>query len=748
MNQEINIVYKPSMDGFISSLNDAKNRIKGLTKEVSNFEKVKDKVLNSKIDFKLDITNVKKTMKEFENVVSKSIESTEKKLEGLIGKFSNIDIGFEVNTTESQLSVKDYSKTVDKSMQSIGNKFKKQTECVSDLEFSYKKLYKQIKFTTKSQNQLLLETNKADNMSDSRGALISSFFQTGLGSMIGGSVANLGEAYLSSAVGSRKASAVTNVVSSTVQGALMGSGFGPYGIIAGAGIGLITSVMNNIAQDKKHRDDLFRDEVKNIYKTVEQIKEKAFNTGIDTAASEEKYLVFFKSFFDRNSNEISYMDLQGKFMDSQGRVMDYFIDIPHETSYENFMDKIINFSIETPYEKKEVFELSKSLLTKGFNADDIIPYLTNIGNISYGLGLSDYERRSFTNTMVNIHNSDKLSMNDINNLKDYNIDGKSILGQKRKKTKDEITDMISDGEITGEDAFNDIIESMGSEYEGEMTKYNNTYEVALQNYREQEEEITKSYGESHNLIVKEGLKEIIDYLKGSTGDDLSKLYRRAGQNDGNIEKKELLSFYNILKRKDIQKDINYAITSDDPSKSSEVLSKINAAAIISFKDSKLSKDMLDSHINIVKDIQDELVKNHTYLDFGTKMADEFSKGFDAAKYRLIKNESCKVSKYILENIYMNTFSLLGRYLIRKYASYEYNGNNTGNGRAIGLDRVPRTGIYLLHEGEKVTARHDIDGKSINTNVNISVTNTDKKAIVKEVAFKLGEALDNLGVCVC
>jgi len=176
--------------------------------------------------------------------------------------------------------------------------------------------------------------------------------------------------------------------------------------------------------------------------------------------------------------------------------------------------QLSKFAATTPFETPEIANAGKQLLAFGVSADDIIPTLTKLGDISAGLNipLGDMAYLFGTNRAQG-----KLMTGDLNQLASRGVPIIAALAKTMGVAESSIKDMASEGKISFDD-FNKALDSLtekGGQFSGLMEAQSGTFSGLLSTMSDNVgltmTEIGKAIIEGFDL--KGGLLKFIGFLE-------------------------------------------------------------------------------------------------------------------------------------------------------------------------------------------------------------------------------------------
>ncbi len=129
---------------------------------------------------------------------------------------------------------------------------------------------------------------------------------------------------------------------------------------------------------------------------------------------------------------------------------------------QGFLDKLRDFAAKTPFEFPELATASKSLLAVGFNANDVIPIMTKLGNVAATLGVGGEAINGVVRALGQMKGKGKASAEELNQISEQ-IPGFSAVEAIAKKlgiTTAEAFKKMETGAISADVAIEAILEGM------------------------------------------------------------------------------------------------------------------------------------------------------------------------------------------------------------------------------------------------------------------------------------------------
>lgn len=187
-----------------------------------------------------------------------------------------------------------------------------------------------------------------------------------------------------------------------------------------------------------------------------------------------------------------------------------------------FIDEMNQFAIETPFDLAGVQDAAKRMLAFGFRQDQIIPYLTAIGNAAAGLGGGTDLIDRISLAIGQMQAKAKVSAEEMLQLTEAGIPAWEILATKMNKSTREVMDLSSKGLIPASEAIEMLIEGM-----------NERFPDMLQKQAESLDGLKNQILETFNLVV---VKRWGDGLARALKPRFQQLNRWIEENDDDIQR--------------------------------------------------------------------------------------------------------------------------------------------------------------------------------------------------------------------
>lgn len=581
---------------------------------------------------------------------------------------------------------------------------------------AYKNLYKEVTSAASAESRL---SNRAG---DGGSALMEGLKSAGITKMLGDSAAQLAGFVLESAVGQPTATAVGGILSGIASGAAMGAMTGtPHGIAIGAALGGLSGVANAITTVGSSQDEAFKSYVQEA--TEGQMEEMAtsITSGSSIAAQ-------------RELDAIAFNQLLGSGVGDR------------------YLEDLRALAAATPMEYSDLTAMSRALATGfGGDTDRMLELMTGIGNAGSAVGVDASGMTVMAQALSRMQSSDKASLEYLNMFQERGVDVIGMLAGSLGVTQGEVYDMISKGSISGTQAVS-IIQQGLEQYAGAMNEMSQTFSGLESTLSDAQAEMDNAYGEGYNRVRKEGYQAEIDWLTGESGAAMQEAYNAIGAWQAELENSKeqfIRDAQDAVLNSDAYQEAIASGTEEGYVKAGEMLAKAKIQGINEYNASEGAQLMVEYELSLADGIREDTRSNEAYWDAGYRKGQEYSKGlmagmnyhWDEEAYREalgLPEPAPKVEVDPDAPWYERVQAGLQAYQDRLMAGI--NGSH-----AYGLDRVPRNGLYYLHQDERVLTAREAGEQSrkSGTTFQITISNNQFGAdmSVEAVAQTLADLLE-------
>lgn len=569
--------------------------------------------------------------------------------------------------------------------------------------------------------------SKLENRAGRRGgggsegvSILSSLASAGATKLIGDTISDLANAYVSSAFGSEAGAYFSSALSGAAAGAAIGSVIPGIGTAVGAIGGALIGAVQGAIQVFEKKDEAFKQYYSDQYQAITEQTASILESGTSIAAAREQSLIAFTTLLGGRSN-------------AQG-----------------YLNEMIRFAAETPFGYDTLADISRTLLAYGYKQEELLPLLTKVGDAGSALGMSNEDMVRIATALGRMQVTGKTTLEYLNPLLERGIPVWDYLAKASGKAKEEVQEMVSKGLVPGAEAAKAIADYMGAEFAGSMAMQSQTYAGLLSSLEDATESLQNAMGEGYTAERKSGIQAQIDYLDSEAGAALQEAYRVIGEGMAALENekerlqreimtsvvtgkiqegvlgldsegrvRELMDAYKYaeLALYDATKFGNDQAANEARIRMKSVLEEAAAIAANEFNASEINQLYLDSQLELAYSLKDNAALSDAYWDYGYRMGQQFSKGYAAA---------------VLEDFTWNDFIELQKNTINAANNLPAGMPRVPAGSAYGLQRVPYDNFpALLHEGERVLTASE--ARAYNSRQGGSVMITGNTFVVREEA---------------
>jgi tape measure domain-containing protein len=159
-----------------------------------------------------------------------------------------------------------------------------------------------------------------------------------------------------------------------------------------------------------------------------------------------------------------------------------------------FLSDLADFAAKTPFAFPELQTASSRLVSAGVETRKIIPMMTTLGDVTAGMGTGSEGITRATNALQQMIAAQRISAEDLNQLRDAGIPVYDLLASALGKTKGEVVALKDEGKLGGEaltallgaletgkglERFNGLMEKQSSSLEGRWSTLKDTVTMGL-----------------------------------------------------------------------------------------------------------------------------------------------------------------------------------------------------------------------------------------------------------------------------
>jgi tape measure domain-containing protein len=127
----------------------------------------------------------------------------------------------------------------------------------------------------------------------------------------------------------------------------------------------------------------------------------------------------------------------------------------------SFIKQLQAFAAKTPFDFPGLQKSASSLISVGINAKDVIPIMTNLGNVTSGMGTGAEGIQRATTAIQQMTAAQRISGEDLNQLRDAGIPVYDLLAKALDKPKAQVAKLVQGGKL-GKDALDKMMGALKS----------------------------------------------------------------------------------------------------------------------------------------------------------------------------------------------------------------------------------------------------------------------------------------------
>ncbi len=675
----------------------------------------------------------------------KEIQELEKHQESLVKKQARLQVSLEATTRMIAKSRKAYRKLGDAVNQGIWQKLLEQSGMIkirlhdtADEAGRVRTRLNELRDAQERVQNRVTDPEIEDSKS-SKKELDNNTFSTitklGIG-LLGTSFSEYVSAMVSSAAGSTTGNQVKSVFSGIISGALTGSALGPWGAAIGIVIGGVAGAIDAGTQTFVKENEAYKAAVKEFYSDAMAKQKQSLQNGTAIAAR-------------RETDQISISRLLREDADVQG-----------------YMESIQQKANATPFQYEELVSLSKTLAPGfGDDTDRMLKMLQVIGDAGFAVEMDENGRKAIATALNQMEVTDKATLESLKQIQGQGIDAYGALAaslrdeQGNELSVEEALELVSKGEISGEDAVEALIRYLTDPdkgYAGAMEEQSRTYAGLTSTVEGLWNNIDAAMGAGYTEKRKEGLNAEVDWL-GENSAGMEEIYNQIGQYQAELENEKQRLYLEAMEAAAAEAEAQELTGAA----AGEALAKAEMEARAKYLTSDGYREFEDSQLRIVRTAQESALIGDAWQSLGYRMGLEFEKGMNSVIGWGLQSFADRTHREARREVYGEENFLPGDPYAPGFGAPQAVGianqavhlieEETALPNAWGLDRVPYDGYRaILHEGEQVlTAREARKGRNVAVNfagANFSVREeADIDRIAQEIVAQISRAAMLAGV---
>lgn len=650
-------------DNFSPALRTMSSNTKAFSKDMDDLRHKLTEVGRTKARLTVDVTDAKRALKEAQKEYQNlSADATEAERTAARAKFE----AAQENLDSLQAKVR-----------AVGSDYRETTQAIRKLEGEAGKASASSRNSSGGESALL---------GFGKRLAASGILQTAEQAIGGYAAQNI-----MSALGKTEALYAGGLASGALSGAAAGAVAGPLGAAIGAAVGGASGLLGAHTQIQGEKDDAYKSYVQEAVQGVWEARASMLTSGSAIASGRETDLIGFTTLLGGDRSKA-----------------------------QAFLDETRAFAASTSFAYDDLTALSKTLMTFGYTAADVMPALTAVGDAGAALGLGTADMGYAATAIGRMRSTDKVSLEYLNMLTERGIGATQWIADAYGLSMGQTYEKISKGEFDGSEIAQLILDKMTELYGGSMEEQSKTFSGLQSTLEDMQAEVEAAYGEGYNETRKQGIQAEIDALSGEMGERMQEAYASIGAWEAELEN---------IREQYIRDAVTAAMDSEEyqtaqANEDAAEMGRIIAAAQVNGESEYLAnegKDIeLQSQLDLIESVQSDPTLLDAYETAGYTLGNAFTKG---------------IRNCVQENL---PNAVLGP-AVEGVGAW---GEVVDGSHASGLHRVPYDNyVAVLHEGEQIlTANQARQGMPSGVTITGNTLIVREEADIDRVAWALYERM--------
>lgn len=190
----------------------------------------------------------------------------------------------------------------------------------------------------------------------------------------------------------------------------------------------------------------------------------------------------------------------------------------NQAAADQMIGDLKKFAATTPFQFKGIVETSSVMAALGYEAKEIIPVLTAVGDAVSAAGKGKEQLDSVIDALTQIRNSGKIEADQMNRLTGNGIRGWKYLSDATGISEEKIKKLAEQGQLNSREAVKIILAGMRKDSAGMMDEMSRT-RVGMESNREDALDQAAGQAVSNGYIeeLKRGYQQQVDFIQGEGG---------------------------------------------------------------------------------------------------------------------------------------------------------------------------------------------------------------------------------------
>lgn len=663
--------------------------------------------------------------------VTKSFSKDADEMEGILGEIDRKKYEMKVEVENAKKALKEAERAYRDSAGSAEafQEVLKRGNAYETAKRNLEAVTKEGKNAEKQLQNITSELSKMENRAGDRGILGrmgKAAGALGIGKMMGDNLGEIGKTLTGSLWGENAGNAVNSIVSNAIN--MGGAGFainGLAGAAFGAGVGTLLGIGQAATESFANKDEAFKSVVNQLYEETKQESAETLARGIVEAGK-------------RETDQLSFTTLLGS-----------------AEKAEKLLADITKFGNETPFERNELVEMSKTLLSYGYAQENILPALKAVGDAGAALGHSADDMGWIATYLGRLHAGGPATLEDFNVFGDRAVNLMEWIAEEQGISYEQVRKNVSQGMYDGKYVEDVFLRNAQEKYGGMMDVQSGTYNGMQSTLDDWQTEVDAARGAGFTEERKKGMEKEIAWTESAGAAGMLAANEYIGMFEASLEnKREELkraafdaiemgivdeSLWSKEETRERLKELNERFME---LKKEEENGNVEAGAEIGrlYEEAKIiaaaeynategAKLWAESEKTLMENIRSDLSVREEYWNAGYELGMEMNKGLVAA----IKDE---VVKKAVKGKAGAGFAEVEEYM------EESEKEESKPGFAYGISYVPYNRFpAVLHEGERVLTANqarqmDMSSGAYGVNITVEGLTVREEADVDRIAKEL------------
>lgn len=169
---------------------------------------------------------------------------------------------------------------------------------------------------------------------------------------------------------------------------------------------------------------------------------------------------------------------------------------------DKFLRDLLDFAKRTPFEMPGLRDAASRLLAFQFEAKDIIPIMTAVGDSVAALGGNQQTIDSIVLSLGQMKATGRATWEEIRQLSENGVPALEILADAFGVTQEKMMEMLSEGAVGADEAITILTEGMNEKFGGMMENMETTWSGMVSNIKDQA-----------NILIGEAMEPVFTYIR-------------------------------------------------------------------------------------------------------------------------------------------------------------------------------------------------------------------------------------------